>query len=530
MLKSKLLIVCCFFFTLVKAQEQDRVQLLHADFLEYDEAAMGPFKRLVGNVAFQHDSVVLDCDSAHFFSEQNYVEAYSHVYIRQGDSLRLYGDLLKYFGDTRKAELYTNVRLIKGNTTMTTDRLDYDMNTDVASYNSGARIVDRSESIKPLSEPKRKVNTASNKVSENVLTSRTGYFYSKENLLFFRKDVVLTNPDYVLLSDTLKYSTTSNTAFFYGPTTVTGKTSFIYAESGWYDTGRDIADLNKNSFVRSGAQKIWGETIHYERLLGTARAMGDIVMHDTVQNVYITGMYGFSDEQKDSALVTGKAMLVQVLDGDTLFLHGDTLAVMRDSLSKALRLTGDSAKKVLMAYHHVKMYKSDLQGKCDSLVYMLRDSMIHLFKAPVIWSDVNQLTAEHIRMQMANNRMDKLYLDNSAFIVSQEDTARYSQIKGRDMTGFFEQDELRRIHVEGNAQTIYFARDKVNKYIGVNRAEGAEIMIGMADSKVQRINIIQSPEATFYPVNELSPKELRLKDFIWRSVERPLQKGDIFTP
>jgi lipopolysaccharide export system protein LptA len=438
--------------------------------------------------------------------------------------------LLKYYGDSRKAELYTHVRLIKGNTTLTTDRLDYDMNTDVASYNSGARIIDRSESIGISPESKSGKKAGAAKSTENVLTSRTGYFYSRDNMLFFRKDVVLTNPDYVLLSDTLKYSTTSNTAFFYGPTTVTGQSSFIYAESGWYDTGRDVADLNKNSFVRSGAQKIWGETIHYERPLGTARAMGDIVMHDTVQNVYITGMYGYSDQQKDSALVTGKALMVQVLDDDTLFLHGDTLAIMRDSLSKAMGLTGDSAKKVLMAYHHVKMYKFDLQGKCDSLVYMLRDSMIHMFREPVLWSDVNQLTATHIRMQLANDRMDKLYLDNGAFIVSQEDTARYSQIKGRDMIGYFEQNELRRIHVEGNAQTIYFARDKVNKYIGVNRAEGSEIMIGMADSKVQKINIIKSPEATFYPVNELSAKELRLKDFIWRSSERPMQKGDIYNP
>ena len=519
-----------FLLSSLKAQNADRVQLLHADFLEYNEAELGPFKRLIGNVAFQHDNVLLDCDSAHFFSDNNYVEAYSHVFIRQGDSLRLFGDVLKYYGDTHKAELYTNVRMEKGNTTLTTDRLDYDMTTDIAVYQSGARIVDRSDSFRKSGGAKNKGKSTVNTSNENVLTSRVGYFYSRENMLFFQKDVVLTNADYVMRSDTLKYNTNSKTAFFFGPTTVTGKDNFIYAESGWYDTEADIADLNKNSFIRNGAQKIWGEKIHYDRNTTQAKAYGDIVMQDTVQNIFITGMYGYSDQTNDSAMVTGKALMVQVMDGDTLFLHGDTLCIMRDSLSKALKLTGDSAKKVLMAYHHVKLFKSDLQGKCDSLVYVLRDSMIHLFREPILWSDANQLTADHIRMQLANNRMDRLYLDNGAFIVSQEDSARFSQIKGRDLIGYFDKNELHSIHVEGNGQTIYFARDKVNKFIGVNRAEGSEIRIGLADGKVQNINIIKAPEATFYPVNELSAKELRLKDFVWRASERPLEKAAVFNP
>ena len=499
------------FISLLQAGEPRKIELLHADFLEYNEAVSGKYKRLIGNVSFRHDSAYMYCDSAHFFSESNYLEAFSRVHIVQGDSLNLYGDMMKYYGDTKKVDLYNHIRLIDKTMTLTTDLLHYDMITDVASYTTGGKIVDK----------------------DDTLLSKIGNYYSNANEFFFREKVSLTNPDYVMKSDTLKYNTLTKTAYFLGPTTITGKEDSIFCKSGWYDTEKEISNFHKDAFIRTGKQEISGDSVLYNKGSGYSRIFGSISLRDTAEKIVISGDYGEHNENNDSSFVTGHAMLVQIMDDDTLFLHADTLFSLKDSVSNAILsakkiVPEDSVRKILLAYHHVKIYKSDMQGKCDSLTYSFRDSLIRLFKKPVMWSNENQLTGDRMALQMANDKMDKLYLSGSSFIISQQDSLRFNQIKGKEMTGFFTENELKRIYVEGNGQTIYFAKDKDEKYIGVNRVEGSNIMIYIDSSKVKKINIIKSPEAVFYPVKELSYKELLFKDFFWRQKERPLKKEDIF--
>ena len=217
-------------------------------------------------------------------------------------------------------------------------------------------------------------------------------------------------------------------------------------------------------------------------------------------------------------------------------MHADTLKAVDQHpvKGKGKKQTIDTSVtwRVFYAYRKVKFYRSDIQGKCDSLVYSGKDSIMRLFKAPVLWSDKNQLTAEKVEMKTDGGEITNLFLTNNAFIISKEDSLKFNQIKGKQMTGYFKENKLVKIFVEGNGQTIYFAKDKKDgkdNLIGVNRANCSNLMIHIKENQVEKITFLKKPDATLFPMSDFTPKEFILKDFIWREKERPLSVADIFS-
>jgi lipopolysaccharide export system protein LptA len=502
-------------FLVCKAQTKKptQIELLHADFADFDEAINSEAQRLIGNVSFKHENAFMYCDSAYLYKEKNNLEAFSHVRITQGDSLTLTGKRLFYNGNTQLAQVFEDVVMTDGKMTLTTTRLDYDMSRDVASYTDSAHIVD----------------------AQNTLTSKLGYFYSKAHDLYFRKDVVLVNPRYTMTCDTLRYNTINKTSFFLGPTYIHSNENLIYCENGWYNTDKQTSSFYKNAYLKTKTQTLKGDTVYYDRNQGIGKGFGNVSVNDSVNKVIISGEYAEHHEVTDSSFVTGKAMMTQIFDNDSLFLHGDTLMAIADQKT-VLTDTSQNKKRDLFAFHHVKLYKSDMQGTCDSLVYNYRDSTIRLFRNPVLWSGLNQLTADSVTIQTENSEITKMYLVNSAFITSRADSAeqgiidslRFNQIKGKNMTGFFTKNKLYRINVEGNGQTIYYAKNKTKKDFGVNRADCSDLIIYVNENKVDKITLLKEPDGTLYPIRELSPKDLRLKGFTWRNELRPVTREDIF--
>lgn len=482
-----------------------KVELIHANSLEFDEKYGKNVKRLIGNVQFKHEGVLMFCDSAYLYPN-NSIDAFGNISIRQGDTLNLSGEVLKYNGNTKMADIQKNIRLSDKEMTLTTQQLFYDLNTFTATYTNEGTIVS----------------------SQNTLISQRGYYYAKNKSFSFKKNVVLTNPEYVMNCDTLLYNTLSKVASFYGPTTIRSKENFIYCENGWYDTEKNISQFNKNAYLLSGHQKLLGDSIYYDRKESIGKAFRNVMLTDTSENIVLSGEYGFHDEQKEKSFITQNALLKQYKDSDTLFLHADTLMAVT-MYDKDSQNEKDSLRswKILYAYHHVKFFKEDLQGKCDSLIYSYRDSTMRLFQRPVLWSETNQLTAEKIEMKTSDGKIERMFLLQSALIVSKEDSVKYNQIRGKQMTGYFQNNELKRIFVEGNGQTIYFPKDR-GKLIGVNKAECSDILIFLKENKVNKITFLKKPDATLFPMSEFSSKEFILKEFIWRENERPLSYKDIF--
>ena len=538
-----------FFYTPLSSLSQSitksggkKIMIEHAGSLKFDKNLGQGAQRLIGDVRFRQDNTLMFCDSA-FLYKDNSLDAFGHIHIQQGDSIHLYGDLLKYNGNTKKALITRNVIVNKGDMQLSTNELNYDVSSSVGYYNTPARIVNK----------------------ENTLTSNTGYFFAKSNDLTFRKNVILTNPQFVINCDTMRYNSTSKITYFIGPTTIKSKDNLIYTEDGWYDTFKDQSRFSKNSYIVTKEQKMFGDSLYYDRKKGIGKAVKNVQIIDTLHNLNIKGEYAIHYEFKNLSVVTGNALLTQVYEKDTLFLHADTLKAIGSGNKKSKAMSIEQNKEIqasqnekkihpgqkikemkisgrdttfiyesektekqeLFAYHKVKFFKRDLQGKCDSLYYSVSDSSMQLFGKPVLWSDENQLTADSIKVITGNKSIRSIELKGAAFIVSEEDSIRYNQIRGKFMKGYFQKNKLQLINVEGNGQTLYFAKEK-NAIKAVNRADCSDLRVYMKDNKVDRITFITKPDATLFPLDQVEVKELKLKDFTWRKKDRPLSQKAIF--
>ena len=452
-------------------------------------------KRLIGNVVFTHGGAKMYCDSAYFYSDKNSLDAFDNVYINQGDTVHLYGDILHYDGNTKIAKIRKNVTLINRETTLKTQALDYNIGEGIGYYTDYAHIVN----------------------AENTLESIIGYYYTKQDMFDFRDSVIVTNPDYVIYSDRLKYNTELKIAYFLEPTEIIGDSSYIYCERGWYNTITDISQLNQHALVRNTKQTIRGDSLYYEKNTGFGRAIDNVEIVDTEQNILLRGNKGIYYENDDYARMTERALFIQVNESDSLFLHADTLLSELDT----------SGTKLIKAYYGVRIYRNNMQGRCDSMSYSFADSVIRLYHEPVLWSEENQITADYIEIHTKNRQVKTMYLYNSAFIASQEDTINFNQIRGKNMTCHFRNNELYRIDVSGNGQTVYYPTDD-DEIVGANRVECSDIIIYLTDGKVSTISFLKKPDGKLYPLEDAPRNELVLKGFQWLDKLRPLSKEDLF--
>lgn len=471
-----------------------------ANSLEGERYKGVDIKKLIGNVILGHEGALMYCDSAIFYDATNSADCYGNVRIVKGDSLKMTGDFLRYDGNKSFARLAKNVSLTDSKMVLTTDTLDYDRVSDIAYYNNGARIVDK----------------------ENNLVSKRGYYFVKDKTIFFKNDVRLDNPKYYFTSDTLKYVTTSKTAFFFGPTNIYSKgkdSTYIYCQNGWYNTTTDKSYFGKKAFIQSKEQRLSGDSLLYDKRNGIGQAFKNVMLKDTLQKVMIEGSYGKANEKENFSYVTGRATLTQILNKDSMFLHADTLYVFNDTLTR---------QKLYQAFHFVKIYKTDLQGKCDSLVYSTADSTIRFYKEPILWSEKNQLTAQLITIQLANDKISTMTLSSTAFVVSQEDSVHYNQIKGKTMTAYFIDNKMKKIFVEGNGQTVYYPKNKYDKPFGANRAECSDLMIYLDSNAIKSITMINKPDGTLFPMKEAPASDFYLKGFKWLVDLQPKRKEDIY--
>jgi lipopolysaccharide export system protein LptA len=482
----------------VCGQTVRKIEILNADIIEMDEQLGKGAQRLLGNVAFRHEDAIMNCDSAYFYSKTYSLDAFSNVKIEQGDTLFVYGDILHYEGESKIAKFRKNVKLVDGETVLVTDYMDYNRETEIAYYLNGGVITEE----------------------ENTLRSDQGYYYTETEIFFFKDSVVIVNPDYTITSDTLKYNTKTEISYFFGPTEIIGEDNYIYCESGWYDTNRDISLVSKNTLYTTESRTLKGDTLYYERATGFGRATSNVELKDTAQNIILMGNYGEYEEASDRAVLTDSALMIQVEGSDSLFMHADTLRSFTVSDS-----TGES--RILLGYYQVKFFRDDIQGMCDSLVYIEKDSTFHLYSDPVLWSDENQLTASKIELMTRNQQMYRMEMRNTALLASREDSAKYNQIRGKEMTGHFRNNQLVQLDVVGNGQTVYYAEDQ-GELIGVNRAECSDLIIYLKDNKVSKVNYLVKPTGIFYPLDQFPASMLYLDGFSWREEWRPKTKKDIF--
>jgi lipopolysaccharide export system protein LptA len=476
---------------------QKRVKLQQADRLKRGAKGEEKFERLLGNVILTQNKTTIYCDSAHFYKKKNTVEAFGSVRITEGDSITVTALSLIYDGNERKAKLRKNVVFTKLQTaTLYTDYLDYDRPKNTAYYFNNGKLVD----------------------SVNVLTSNKGYYNVTSNLSSFKKNVLVTNPDYTMTADSLQYNSKTKIINFVSPTTVVDKDSatFVY-EKGQYNTAQKKSDLQQGK-GENDTYSIIANNYSLDDFSKVYRFRGDVVMTSKQESLVIYGQASDAYKLKNIAKVYDRAYLAKITDqGDTLFISADTL-VSIDSK--------DPKKKRILAYNNVKIFKNDLQGIADSVEYRVADSTIVFYTKPVLWTDDNQMSADSVSMQIENNTIKRIFLKTNAFVVSEDTIVHdFNQIKGRKMTAEFLNQKLHRVLVDGNAENLYFALDeKENTLMGMNKIICSSILIRFKEGKVDTFSSYVKPEAKFIPPHELTDEDKRLRGFSWQIEKRPTKK------
>ena len=473
------------------------VYMDNANMVIANEEANPDMQILKGNVRFRHDNALMYCDSAYFYQKANSLDAFSNVRIVQGDTLFVYGDYLFYDGNLKLARLRHNVRMENRKTTLTTDSLNYDRNTNLAYYYTGGKIVD----------------------PENTLTSVFGQYSTNTNDALFRHKVKLVNKNFTMDADTMHYNTKTNIARIVGPTHIVYQNETdIYTKRGWYNTNNEqMMLLDRSLVVHNDGKTTVGDTIFYDKIKKYGETFGNVIMTDSVKKNTLSGDYIYYNEKTETGLATDSALLVDWSGEDTLWVHADTLRTFKDSVY-------DVAK----GYFNVRIYRNDIQGLCDSLVYTSRDSVMNMYGEPVLWAEKNQLSGEFIQAFTKNQKVNRIHIQREAIAIQKEDSMFFNQLSGKEIIAYVDSGALRKVNVNGNAETIYFPRDDGDStLIGINKTESSFVVMYFKNKKVDRVVFTSATTGVMYPLYQLKGSDLYLKNYFWLEQQRPKTSKDV---
>ncbi len=480
-------------------KQKSKVYLLHSDVLR-KTLDRSDVQVVVGNVVFRHDSLYMYCDSAYYFDQINSFEAFGNVRMEQGDTLFVYGDHLYYDGMTQIAQMRMNVRMENRTTTLLTDSLNYDRVYSLGYFFDGGTLMDE----------------------QNVLTSEWGEYNPQTKQSVFNYNVKLVNPQFTLTSDTLRYNTATKVANIVGPSDILSDNNHIYSESGYYNTQTGKADLYQRSVLTNEGKQLTGDTLFYDRNEGVGEAFHNMVMTDTINKNMMTGDYGYYNEKTKYAFATRKAVAIDYSQGDSLFLHADTL------MMKTFQLDTDSMYREMRAFHKARFYRTDVQGVSDSLVFSTKDSCLTLYDNPIVWNKNQQLLGEKILVYMNDSTIDWAHIINQALSVEMVDSTKYNQVTGKEMKAFFTDGEMKKVEVIGSVRLVYYPMDSDSTLIGMNVSETSKLEIYLEKQKLDHMVMSPQSNGTLYPLPQIPKGKDKLDNFVWFDYIRPLNKDDIF--
>ena len=476
------------------------VYLLHADETRFNQRINPDAQILVGDVAFRHDSMYMYCDSALFYEASNSLDAYGNVRMNQGDTLFLYGDRLHYSGDEMLAKVRENVVMIDKEMKLTTDSLNYDRTINLGYYFNWGTVED----------------------TLNILTSEWGEYDTQTNDAMFNYEVTLTNPNFVMTSDTLLYNTKTQVATIVGPSDIRSDQNHIYSTLGRYFTATEQAHLLNRSVLTNDDKRLTGDSIYYDRNAGYGEAFDNVEMDDFGGKTRLTGNYTYYNELTDSAYATRRAVAIDYSQGDSMFIHGDTLRLLTRFPDT------DSVYRIIQAYRKVRIYREDVQAVCDSLEFNSLDSCMTMYFDPVIWNGPQQVLGEVVRVYLNDSTVEWAHVENQALIVERVDTNQFNQISGRDIKAYFVNGNIDKTDVEGNVRVIYYYTEEGDSVtFGMNTTECTYLTAFMKERQVDKLYIREQSNGVFYPILQVPEGKDKLPSFAWLNKLRPLSKEDI---
>ena len=488
-------------FPLICLSQQGKRVEYTSEFEDVDEEKYPGAIVLTGNVRIIHEGIVLTSKRALVYKKTNLFKALYNVVINQGDTIIQNSDFVNYDANAKLATSWGNVVLRDPNMTLRTDTLYFDRQKQQLFYEDHATIKDET----------------------NTLKSKRGTYFLQNKKFTARTKVVITNPDNIIESNHLDYYTDSGHAYLYGPSTIIDRKedNKIYTERGFYNTKTDISHFVKNSTLYLDKKEIKGDSLYYDKLKGFASATNNIQVIDTAENFVAKSNYAEFFQKLDSIYMTKRAVAISIVEKDSTFIHGDTLLV-----------TGKKDNRIIKSFYNVKIFKSDLQGKCDSLYTSQASGITKMYVKPILWSDKSQITGDsiHLLSDKTTKKLDSLKVLGNSFIIQKDslDPKNFNQIKGKNMFGKFNENKLRLLLVKGNGESIYYNRNEAGTLETITKEFASSIEFTLENGEIQSIKYINQSDGKTYPPSKFPPIERTLKGFIWREDERPLNKDDIF--
>ena len=501
MVLKKILLLILLCFSVATFSQQRKIKILKSELSYSDEDKHPGATILIGKVKIQHAGAILYCKKAFYYREDNFFKAIGDVLINQGDTIKQTSDYVDYDADTKQAISWGNVVLRDPKMTLTTDTLYFDREKQKLFYRDNATIKDET----------------------NTLKSKNGNYYLENKKFTATTRVNITNPDNTIDSDRLDYYTNSGHAYLYGSSTITNKQdgNKIYTEEGFYNTKTDISHFVKNTTLYLDDRTIEGDSLYYDKIRGFASATNNIRVIDTAQNFVAKGNYAEYFQNLDSIFMIKKAVAISVFEKDSMFIHGDTLLV-----------TGPKEDRIVRTYRNVKIFKTDLQGKCDSLHTDQASGVTKMYYSPVLWSDDNQITGDSIKLlsNKETEQLDSLKILSQSFIIQKDsiDPENFNQIKGRNMYGKFIENKLKTLLVKGNGEAVNYNRNEEGVLESITKQLCSNIEFGLEENEINEIKCLVQSDGITYPPSIYPEQERKLKGFAWREDEQPKTKEDIF--
>ena len=508
-----------------------KVQILNAkklQFLKTNDTT--ELQILAGDVRLKQANTLFYCDSCVINNSIHLFEAFGHVHINDADTANAYSDYLRYLTDKRIAYLQKNARLTDGKALLTTDNLEYDVDTKLGIYTNGGRLVTKSKS---------------------VLTSGEGYYYTDLKDIYFKKNVDLKDPAYTLKSDSLLYNTESEVARFIAKTFIRDSSNrTIVTSEGYYDSKNKKAEFGKRPLIQDGARRYTGDHIITNDSTHISQIDGNAIIVDTAQATTIIAGHIIANNETESFLAFNKPLMIVKQEEDSVYITSDTLFSARltdlygsaDSTQvdtiKTVKTVGtgktDSTNRYFQAFYHVRIFSDSVQSVCDSMFYSFKDSVFRLYKDPVVWSKENQVTGDTILMFTKNRKADRMKVFENSLLVNKVQGDFFNQIRSLRMDGYLTDGSIDSVRASGFAECVYYIQNEDSSFTGVNQSTSDIIDIYFApdstgkEKGLQKVVFRSAVKGTLWPMRSKTPEELRLRNFKWLDNRRPKTKYELF--
>lgn len=492
----------------------EQVELVHSDLFQVDKERFQGNPFFSGNVKFSHKGSILTANEVVLYKEQNFIRAVGNVRLENADGSVITAQEMEYDGNTERGIARKDVVLTDPKQTISTQTLYYDRRTNEAYFNTGGTI--RSDG--------------------NTMYTNSATYDISSKMIDFRGNVRIDNPEYTVEGINIKQNQNTNTAEFFGPTTIRNKknpSNYLYTEKGRYLMDQKEAYLEKNSRIYYNNKVLTGDALYFNQITGYGTARGNVTLDDPLESRYLKGGYAEVYEKKDSAMVTEKPYAVKILEKDSIYFAAERILAYQKLDSIGVK------KSHMRAYNKARMYKSNAQARADSISFNETDGILHLIDKPILWSGERQVTGQKILayFNTETEDIDSLKVLEDAFAIDKVDTLNlrdeFNQIKGRVMTVYYKDSEISLAQALGNAQAITYAdseneQTKEMERLGVVLSTCGTIEAEFTKRKVEIISCNIGAKSDFYPMSKISKERRFFPDFNWNTKDRIRRWQDIF--